>query len=246
MEIGEILILFVLVLVAVGFAVDGVVWLFQHELPYVILFFVAVIALFLLVAYVRSDAHEPKGRTRGASTLDTARRIVAQARQAELRLSEARLVLERESRTLERLRLEKRGEIYFDILRQRHFESSLVANKWHAHTSSTQKIRRNVSSGLTQVREKKRQLARMRDGSSQARRPKIISELQQTQLFIDQIYAALSSLDGEIERGRTSRQQFNNQTGDLRDHIRDTCGQRGKLWYARLEARKSRSLTNSH
>jgi predicted outer membrane lipoprotein len=182
-----------------------------------------------------------RSRTSAASEANTAV-LAAKARRAEAELKEARRALEREAASLERLRLEKRSEIHFELLRQRHHESRIIADRWYEHTRNARKIRRSASAGLTKLREKKRTLARRRDSLSRGHRSSVVSELQATQHIIDQLYGSLSSLDQEIERGRRGLTEYNRQTGALRDHIRDNCGVKGRLWYERLEARKRKSV----
>jgi hypothetical protein len=191
----------------------------------------AVLALIGLFAASRS--HRRPGNRTGVST-----GAQAQLRGSERLLREARQAMDREARAVENLRRSLRGEVHYSVLVQKHHESHLLGAAWHDHTRRAQRTRRRVSAGLARVRERKRVLARTRDRSSGSRRAAVVAELRRTQLLIDTIYGALSSLDQEIDRGRRSRGEINQQTALLRDHIRDHCGDKGRQWFRRLETRK--------
>ncbi|MEU3090741.1 hypothetical protein ACWCQ0_35500 [Streptomyces massasporeus] len=191
----------------------------------------AALTLTLSVALARSR-RRPENR-HGVSTEAQAR-----LRGSERLLREARQAMDREVRAVEDLRRRLRGEVHYGVLVQKHHESHQLGAAWHDHTRRAERTRRRVSAGLARVRERKRALARTRDRSSGTRRAAVVVELRRTQALIDTIYGALSSLDQEIDRGRRSRGEINQQTALLRNHIRDHCGDKGRQWFLRLEKRK--------
>lgn len=237
---GQWLAIIFVLLVALAYAFIGVGWLIHHELPYVILFFVAIVVIFLIYLYIGGSADERKKASGSSLTPDAARRIVVQARQAERRLSEVRDALERETEKLNQLHLNAYDEARFEFLVQRHHESRLVADSWYTHKRSAVETRTIISGGLSEFREKKRQFARMRDASSLARRQSIVHELNATQALIDELYAALSSLNETIRLGSNRLDVYNDRTRKLKLHIAHHCGERGRLWHERLEARTHR------
>ncbi|WP_405861052.1 hypothetical protein OG407_24030 [Streptomyces sp. NBC_01515] len=224
----------VIVLVAIGYAIQGLAWLFDNERVYLIL---GVGALCVLaVAYYRLSRPVK-------APVDT-KVIVAQARQAERLLVESRRALEREAESLKNLRLEVRDEVNFEVYRQAHRESRIIADRWHKHKRSAIETRSGISVGLSKMREKKRNLDRRSSSSSQMQRRRVLQEVQATQSVIDNLQGAMSSLNSEVDRGAKSLTSYNQQTGRLRDHIRDNCGPKGKRWFAQLEERKNRIIDN--
>lgn len=222
------LVVFFLALVAIGFAGSGLAWLYQNELPYLITG-VVLLCAGLVTWFVTT-------RPRSAPAASTA--IVARAQRAERSLAVARHALERETEVLKNLRLEVRDEINFEVHRQAHRESRLIADRWYAHKHSAIATRKSISTGLTRMQGKKRQLNQRMTTSSSRRRRAIALEVQSTQSVIDALAGGLSSLNQEVNRGSLSLVECNQQTAKLRDHIRDHCGAKGQRWFNRLEARK--------
>jgi hypothetical protein len=151
-----------------------------------------------------------------ASTYDEKQlgKQIAQARVAEAALRQATATLKREAESLERLRVEVSGQANFELLRQRHYKSMRIADQWYAHTKNARTVRRAVNDGLRKIQ-------------GHGTRDVVIA-----------VRTALTSLDREIARGRQGIDEYNIQTGKLRDHIHSACGEKGRLWYERLEARK--------
>ncbi|MFI5888100.1 hypothetical protein [Streptomyces sp. NPDC051554] len=228
------LVIVVLVLLAISYAIQGLVWLFENELVYFILGIIAVCTL--AVAYYRQG--------RSVKTPVDTKAIVAQAHQAEQRLVESRRALEREAEALKSLRLEVRDEVNFEVYRQAHRESRIIADRWYKHKRSAIETRNGISTSLSKMREKKRSLDQRSSSSSHILRRRSSQEALGTQSVIDSLYGALSSLNGEVDRGTHSLTSYNQQTGRLRDHIRDNCGPKGARWFAQLEERKNRIIDN--
>lgn len=197
-----------------------------------------VVAVVAVLALIGLSAAALGGRRRPENRNAVSTQAQARLRGSERLLREARQAMDREARAVEDLRRRLRGEVHYGVLVQKHHESHLLGAAWHDHTRRAHRTRRRVSAGLARVRERKRVLARTRDRSSGNRRAAVVAELRRTQLLIDTIYGAVSSLDQEIDRGRRSRGEINQQTALLRDHIRDHCGDKGRQWFLRLETRK--------
>ncbi|MFJ6211788.1 hypothetical protein ACIQGZ_00320 [Streptomyces sp. NPDC092296] len=234
MEPGEILLLFALALLAIGFIGWGIAWLFQNELPYVVL--ALVLAAIALIAWYRSSRSTSRVPAAASGS------ALADARAVRRRLSDISSGLERESALLASMRLVAHDEVNFALYRQRHYESLLLADRWYALKRSAVQTRGTLSGVLNRLREDKRQLARKRDRLPARSRAGTVRQLQATQSTIDDLYGALTALSAEIDRGSLRVKECNDRTAVLRDHIRDHCGAEGRRWYARLEARKRKKI----
>ncbi|MGW2270738.1 hypothetical protein [Streptomyces yangpuensis] len=221
----------IIVLAAIGYAIEGLGWLVENEPVYLVLGVLAVGA----IAYFWYRSGRP-----ATLRVDTGA-MVTRARRSEQLLVESRRVLEREADALRNLRFEVRDEVNFEVYRQAHRESRLIADRWYEHKRSALETRKEISAGLNRLRANKRRLDRMSGGTSPAtRRRKFSQEAHSAQSVIDSLNQALSSLSAEVSRGAQSLDAHNRQTGRLRDHIRDHCGPRGRRWFEQLQARKKR------
>lgn len=226
---------FLLALVAVGFAGSGLAWLYQNQLPYLITGVVVLCAI--LITWFMG--------TRPRRTTADSREIADKADRAARSLAKARHTVELETEALRRVRLGVRDEINFKVYRQAHRESRIAADRWYAHKRSALETRRGISVGLNKMREKKGRLERNLEHATSRRRRALVLEKQRTQSLIDALSSGLSSLNEEVDRGSRSLTEFNQQTGRLRDHIRDHCGPEGRRWYNRLESRKRNIIDRS-
>ncbi|GAA2648726.1 MULTISPECIES: hypothetical protein [Streptomyces] len=222
------LVIAVIVLTAIAYAIKGLGWLVENEPVYLVLGVLAVGA----IAYFWYRSGRP-----ATSRVDTGA-MVTRARRSEQLLVESRRVLEREADALQNLRFEVRDEVNFEVYRQAHRESRLIADRWYEHKRSAVETRKEISAGLNRLRANKRRLDRMSGGTT--RRGRFNQEAQAAQSVIDSLDQALSSLSAEVSRGARSLDAHNRQTGRLRDHIRDHCGPRGRRWFEQLQARKKR------
>jgi hypothetical protein len=217
-DIGEVLVYFFLALCVIGFLGWGAAWLVQNELPYVIT--ALSFAVVVLIAWYRDK------QLRKKSALSNTRAMVSSARQAERALTEARQSLLRESRVLENLRLAAKDEINFELHRQRHYESMCLADSWHSLKRSAIETRNTISTGVKRLQASK---------SVKSRRGEALAELQ----------SVVVGLNQEIDRGALVVEEHNARTRTLRNHIRDNCGTKGRLWHERLEARKQRKIIDN-
>jgi hypothetical protein len=215
-----------LVLIAVGLYGSGLIWLVIDAWPYLLL--VAIIGAAIAIAYVRNRRAQDTRAVRAIGS----EAIVSHARQSERVLAESRRALERESAALEQARLTTRGELNFQLLAQRHHESRLTADSWYRHKQTAVEAKTRISSELGKLHASKRQL----NGKRSKGRARLAAEAQAA---IVQLNSGPSSLSEEIRRGSTAVTEYNQQTGRLRDHIRDNCGPRGQRWFDELEARKA-------
>jgi len=246
MDIGGFLIVLFVVLVVLAYAFIGIGWLIHHELPYVILFFVVIVVAFLIYLYMGGSADERKKASGSSLTPAAARRVAAQAHQAEQRLSEARRALEREALALEQLQFKVRDDLNFDIYRQRHHQSFTIADRWYEHKREALKTKRTVSDCLQQVREKKHHLDQKREHSTRhTQRASIAGALQDTKEMIATLTTTLSSLNEEFQRGSLQVTAYNIQTARLREHICNNCGSKGRRWCEELRARKAKKAQDN-
>ncbi|MFC8415327.1 hypothetical protein [Streptomyces coelicoflavus] len=226
---------FVLAIIAIGFAGSGLAWLYQNKLPYLI----AGASLLCLAFIIWLTKKRSKKKSSSSSAL------VRQSNRIEQSLADARRAVERETETLKKIRLEvARDELKFEFYRQAHHESRLIADRWYEHKHSAIQARNRLSNGLNRMRQKRRHLEQLLRNAPPRRRRALTLEKQGTQAAIEALTHGLSSLDEEVRRGSRSLNECNQQTGRLRDHIRDHCGIRGQIWFKRLESRKRRIIDN--
>jgi hypothetical protein len=201
-----------------GYAFLGIGWLFTHQLPYVILALVLITSALIAYFVRKSSVRNAKVTHRIAVAEDYAKR----GSRAVRTLIEDRPVAQRQASELAQLRRDVRGDIGFQLLAQRHHESRLLADSWYTHKAEAIGSRKEITNELSSFRTFARSLGRA------AKTEEVIVHLSST----------TNILNDEIERSAAVLDQHNIQTGLLRDHIRDNCGERGRRWYNDLEERK--------
>ncbi|WP_330452346.1 MULTISPECIES: hypothetical protein [unclassified Streptomyces] len=223
---------FLAILVAIGFAGQGLFWVYQHHLPYLIM--AAATLCGILVFRLRKGR---RGKTSAAP-----RALVAQAARAEQSLARARESLERESQALANIQFRAHDEVNFQVHKQAHRESRIIADRWHAHKRTALKARRSISGGLNRMRDKNRRLERDLNSATPRRRRALTREIQGTRSAVEALSRGLTTLNAEVDRGTRSLTTYNQRTAALREHIRNHCGPQGRRWYERLEARKRKII----
>ncbi|HOX46091.1 MAG TPA: hypothetical protein PK668_20985 [Myxococcota bacterium] len=126
----------------------------------------------------------------------------------------------------------------FHFLRDLHHSSFRVADAAHgllhdARTSITavERILQHTWAEHDRRGESLRGLPRPE------RRAQLEAERAQMADLIDQLRADRDKLRAEAEHFEAEVARFNRTTRELKEAIRDRCGERGQEWYARLEAR---------
>lgn len=236
---GGWLALIFIVLVLLAYLFQGIGWLFTHELTWVLvgLSLVAAVIVFFVVAILVQlfTGEQAPAARRDIKKLQSAGTT---ANQAIATLRKDRAVLERKARELEELRNSVRGSINFHILAQRHHESRLLADRWYAHKRQAVRSKKDLAAGIARFNGHARQVTRQSD----SRRSR---EIETTRSTINQLSRITNVLQDEIDRSGAALDKYNQQTGSLRDHIRDTCGTRGTKWYNDMQARKSARSTGN-
>lgn len=224
------------------YASPGLAEFWANGKPYVFLFLGVVGVGAFVIFYMDRQYAPPVSATDIAKDIKAvdATRVVAQARQVETDLRETRKVLEREIDSLERLQFTLQDEIHFKLFTQRHNESRLIADRWHEHKREAIEARESISTALNELRGKERRFTKLRDGASAKQRSDISIEIQTTKVAINRLCEINGSLGQEISKGRRFLDVYNKRTRDLKLHIRDHCGPKGRLWYERLEERTRR------
>jgi hypothetical protein len=127
----------------------------------------------------------------------------------------------------------------FHLLTELHWASHRVGDQAHSLLRDARTVENALIEGLRRLATERRRAIRERNACyEQALRE------EQTRA-IDEIVAAEADLRTQVEQQRAEREEMlvrvrslNARTGELRDAIRDRCGQRGVDWYERLEDRK--------
>lgn len=220
-------------LVLLAYLFEGIGWLFTHELPLVITFLVALVALGIVIIASLFRSQPVAGREVASvkSKVAAVKSSEARANRVAVALVRDRAALEHKARELEDVRRRLRGDINFQILAKHHHESRLLADSWHTHKNQAIASRKELTSGIRSFESYARRLAQ----SGQAR---VSTELRTAKSTVRELSTVAATLQGEIDRGSAALDQYNKQTGFLRDHIRDSCGARGRKWYDDLQRRK--------
>lgn len=235
-ELAGVLLAVFAILVAIGFIGYGLAWVVVNLWPYLIV--AGVLALAGLVLYFRHRSAKRAPREQAVAVRAAHQEVRELAVTATRTLEQSRQAIEREVRELGDMRAAARRDLGFKVFADRHFASLRIGDSWYQHKRSAMTTRKRVSKGLDELRESKRRLARLRDGSRGAARASAVEELRTTQSVIDSVYQALSALSDEISRGEAAVTRHNQETARLRDYIRDNFGAGGRAWYANLQARK--------
>ncbi|GAA1646033.1 hypothetical protein [Microbacterium flavum] len=215
--------------------------------PLLLLLIVGIVVV--VVAIVIAQSRSRRGSTEQPIAVEPVTPSLTQARAVQHQAGAQIRELKAAREEIERKTVELQDAVKRDVrranfrqLRDMHYASKKTADAWYDHKRSATETRKRLSRGLDQYRERKRTLARQRDASSGTRRSESIAEISSVQSVIDGHYQMLKSIDAEISNGGQRLDQFNINTGTLRDYIRDNCGPEGREWYIALQARKQQRL----
>lgn len=221
----------------IAFVVQGTIWLFVHEWPYILA--AAVIGVSVLVsrfnAKHKARAEQIASVTRESKKIQT---VETQAAKATSQLIEQRRKLENNTVKLEELRQTVRGDINFQLLAQKHHESRLYADTWYTQKRQVIATHKEFSTQVNAFKSHIGSLTRARNRVKKgADRSPLGQAIGSAQTTLSHLSAAIATLKGEIDRSGTALDTYNDQTRELKLHIRDTCGPRGRRWYNELEER---------
>jgi chromosome segregation ATPase len=226
-------------LALLAYLFEGIGWIFTHEMPFVILAAVIVV-MSLVIAATGRRTTERRQISTALRKVEAMKPVGIRAEKAVAVLVEDRQLLERKSHQLEELRHTLAGDINFQVLAQQHNESRLLADSWYAHKDQAIRSQRQLSSGIGSFNSHAKKLTQASSISGDSPpRSRFARDIATAQATINHLASIVANLRGEIGRSRTALVLYNGQTGDLRDHIRDNCGPRGRRWYDELQRRKS-------
>ena len=149
----------------------------------------------------------------------------------------ARLQLEAECRKVVEARSRISGQVNFQLLAQMHFQSRQLADAWYSHKRSAESSERLLARSISALERDKANLSGVVARLGGTQRSSAVMELDATSSAISTVRSNLTELSAEVTRGRSALDRHNIETGRLRDHIRDTCGARGRKWYDDLQKR---------
>ncbi|GAB3168138.1 hypothetical protein GCM10027059_30340 [Myceligenerans halotolerans] len=169
-----------------------------------------------------------------------AARTLRKAHAASEELARARQEFERKRAALQQKIDEGLHKLNFETLRQDHRESREVADVWYRHVKQAGRARYSISNTIEDLKKDRKRLARKRDRARGTAHNPLLTELESLQTTIDATYTTVESLREGIDQGYTMLDDFNQRTGQIRDHIRDNCGLAGREWYESLMQRTER------
>jgi hypothetical protein len=203
-------------------------WLFIHALPWVILFLV-IVAIGLYIWLRAKWLEKQADVAQLAKETGDAGQIEREARSIMATLVAERPAVTRKTQELERLREQHVGEVNFHVLATQHFESLKLADSWYDHKKQASTTHTKLLSG---VRKLESHVKRMEQTRLRTR------EIETAKRSTSSLSTIARELSSEIDRSASELNRYNQQTGQLRDHIHVHCGDRGRRWYIELEERK--------
>ncbi len=124
----------------------------------------------------------------------------------------------------------------FEALIALHHEAFQTADTAYVLYKSTEASARSVSTSINGL---DRYLASLETGVARGD-SRYISRKSSAHATRRQLVATARGLQEQVVELRAGVRQLNANTHTLKERIRDECGQRGRDWYTRLEARKRR------
>ncbi|MGW3965744.1 hypothetical protein ACWED2_38400 [Amycolatopsis sp. NPDC005003] len=216
-------------LVLLSSVIEAVFRLLANEWPYLVPVVGILLAADLVFRRRRRHSAEQAEMATITKQVAEVERLRKRSAKAVRVLEADRIVLQRKAQELEQLRRTTRGEVNFQLLTQRHHASRLLADEWHGHKHQAIGSKRELAAG---VRKLERHLADAARGTARLRR-----HAESTRTTVRTLSGGLGQVQQEIDRSDRELTRFNQATGKLRDHIRDSCGRRGTRWYDDLQER---------
>jgi hypothetical protein len=168
-------------------------------------------------------------------TIETVRAATEQATRA---LSQVRAENERVSRLAQRVEAKLRAARFdtdFVALCDLHHESVGCADCAHGHYRSAKTSLQTMARILVRIRFSSRRWF------PQVHHPAAVSRAHRDRVEMAAAASMLAvtrgQLDVEVERGLNLVRTLNNNTHDLKQSIKDNCGERGRRWHQDLEQR---------
>jgi hypothetical protein len=231
--LGSILFGLLLLMFALSLVATGIHWLLTSGLPLTIAAVVLIIASSIFRAWLRHKQVQELVSSL-ESRVRQVKAVEKRATRAVQRIVADRPAVESSRRKLEQLRQTMRSEVHFHALTQEHNTSRVAADLWHSHMHEAIGSRQDFSGEIGSFGQYVAELEALGRRAKRGRPAAVLQSARQTVAHLRQMS---STLQTEISRSRSSLDSHNNQTRLLKEHIRDTCGGRGRHWYQELEQR---------
>jgi hypothetical protein len=163
--------------------------------------------------------------------------VRAATRDAEQTLRRVRAENERVERLVRQVEAKLAATISvadFDGLRNMHFESFKCADGAYYYYESTRTSQRTIEQLLRNVRITSRWWLAPAGRPMSARARQERAELKAAASTLS---GTRGQLSGDVDYALSQVQTLNARTHDLKESIRDDCGERGERWYEDLDAR---------
>jgi FtsZ-binding cell division protein ZapB len=142
--------------------------------------------------------------------------------------------------------IRQRNENYrFHQLVNLHYSSVLKANAAYKLLQDARTSIGSINKMLKAAKEQKIKLQKMIDDAKikndRESVSKLIHELRLLNEFRNKLFDERDDLYAQKDHLYNEVKKLNAETRKLKEHIRDNCGERGMLWYEKLEERKMRN-----
>ncbi|MBB1152493.1 hypothetical protein [Amycolatopsis dendrobii] len=231
--IGPLLVLF-LILVVIGYLGYGLSWVATH---YPILFWLGVAVLLVaLSAYIyRRYQRKAELVRRADRSVGAAKIIQASARKTIGEVSRKRQEVINARKKVESIKRDSRGEANFHMLAAKHFESKQIADGYYRSMRGFAVSRDALAEQANEFGRHLKELTGARKGKSP--RGKMADYVSSVKATASELRRTVDELRADVASLRTDVESYNDLTRNLKLHIRDTCGERGRRWYRELEER---------
>ena len=122
----------------------------------------------------------------------------------------------------------KQNNVHYHQLVNEHFASASLANEAFSLLRYAAQELRKIDELIKQAKQKR----------NACRAIKNFSKADDITQLIAQLAKIYASLKEERDSFHTKTHELNNNTAELRESIRKSCGARGQEWHDRLQARK--------
>lgn len=130
----------------------------------------------------------------------------------------------------------------FHYLVEMHYSSVQIANAAYKLLDDARISLRSISTMLNNVKQQKlsleRDLAFAKGQKNRAAIIRIIEELKQINAYRRALFEEKDKQKAEKDNLYQEVKRLNQQTGELKQHIRLRCGNKGQTWFLNLEQRK--------
>jgi LPS O-antigen subunit length determinant protein (WzzB/FepE family) len=145
-----------------------------------------------------------------------------------------------EHRRIIELHISQAQESYdFSFLCDLHFSSHKVADSAYSLLVDARTSLGSISSILDMASVKKNEIKDQLNNARGDQRKELLSEIRSLNEFKTKVIEDHKTIKAQKDALYNEVVRLNNQTRNLKEAIRDRCGEKGRDWYTRLEQRKT-------